>query len=127
MLSEERIKQMTRIAIIEQNNTRKLHPFLHYRRKDYISICMILHLIIGTVVFMAVCAGVAAYLVYSLVINVDFDLFSTAGIEVLVAYVIYILAYMLIIFRRSRKRYDEGVAVAKQLRKRYKTLESISQ
>ncbi len=127
MLNEERIKQMTRIAIIEQNSTRKLHPYLHYRRKDYISLCMLLHFIIGTIVFLLVCVGIAAYLVYTLVINVDIELFSTAGVQVLVAYAVYMLAYMLVIFRRSSKRYDEGAAVAKRLRKRYKALESISQ
>ncbi len=123
MLNESRIKLMTRTAILEQNGAKDLDPYLRYRRQDYIGLCMLAHLILGTAVFGAVCVGMAAYLVYNYVINVDMELFSTAGIGMLMAYSIYIITYLLIVYLRSSRRYDKGAALARTLRKHYSALD----
>ena len=37
MLNEQRVRQMTKLAMFEKENGRKIQPALQYNKKDYVS------------------------------------------------------------------------------------------
>ena len=42
MLNEERVKQMTKIAMFEQREKRDILPMMHYGKRDYLALHLIL-------------------------------------------------------------------------------------
>ncbi len=48
MLSEQRVMHMTKMAMIEDKQGRKLGPAIHYRKRDYLSLCTLGGVFLGT-------------------------------------------------------------------------------
>ena len=57
MLSEQRVMHMTKMAMIEDKQGRKLGPAIHYRKRDYLSLCTLGGVFLGTLIYAALYAG----------------------------------------------------------------------
>ena len=53
MLSEQRVMHMTKMAMIEDKQGRKLGPAIHYRKRDYLSLCTLGGVFLGTLIYAA--------------------------------------------------------------------------
>ncbi|MDD6194923.1 MAG: hypothetical protein PUB19_08500 [Lachnospiraceae bacterium] len=125
MLSEERVKHMTKMAIFEKKEGRKLQPVLKYRKRDYVELCMMIHVFLGTLVYGILYMAVLGLLFSTVFTNLH--LFSVVLCLVLglLFYVIYMYFYLKSIKKQYTKKYDEGVESAKELRKDYQILEQM--
>lgn len=125
MLSEERVKLMTQMAMFEKREGKKIQPAQKYRKKDYVSIHTIGGVMTGTLcygfVFMAVMIG----LFHTVFVNISM-------MNLLVCFFLGVLFYILFLFfhlkrvrRRARRNYDEGRKLLKQQKRDYLQLEEI--
>lgn len=125
MLSEERVKHMTKMALFEQNESRKIQPVLKYSKKDYMILCVIAHIFLGTALYLII-TGIVVTALFSTVF-VNMHLFGLVlGIVLgMLLYVVFIFFYLRAARKRAIKRYDEGQRVAKELRKDYHILQKM--
>lgn len=70
MLSEQRVMHMTKMAMIEDKQGRKLGPAIHYRKRDYLSLCTLGGVFLGTLIYAALYAGLIVLLASTLVVNI---------------------------------------------------------
>ena len=122
MLNEERVKHMTRMAMVEEKENRKLRPVLYYSKKDYLSLCTIGGVFAGTLVYGILYVGAVAILFGTFFVNLSLGILLG-----LVLYVLYLYYYLRSVRRRARKRYDEGAALVRQLRRDYRILNEMYQ
>ena len=71
MLNEERVKHMTRMAMVEEKENRKLRPVLYYSKKDYLSLCTIGGVFAGTLVYGILYVGAVAILFGTFFVNLS--------------------------------------------------------
>lgn len=125
MLSEERVKQMTKMAIYERKEGRKIAPVLKYHKRDYVEICVICNVFLGTIVYGILYLGVIGALFSTLFTNLHLFGIVLCLVLGLLCYVIYMYFYLRSVKKRYAKRYDESAEVAKVLRREYQILEQI--
>jgi len=111
MISEQRVKLMTRLAAYEQKEGKKNEEIGSYFRDDYISFQILKSVIYGTMAFLLVVGLIVLYdseLFMSDIYKIDiidyakkiiFYYLGFTGIYVLISYVIYAIRY-----RRAKKR-----------------------
>ena len=127
MLNEERVKHMTRMAMVEEKENRKLRPVLYYSKKDYLSLCTIGGVFAGTLVYGILYVGAVAILFGTFFVNLSLVGLILGILLGLVLYVLYLYYYLRSVRRRARKRYDEGAALVRQLRRDYRILNGMYQ
>ena len=127
MLNEERVKHMTRMAMVEEKENRKLRPVLYYSKKDYLSLCTIGGAFAGTLVYGILYVGAVAILFGTFFVNLSLVGLILGILLGLVLYVLYLYYYLRSVRRRARKRYDEGAALVRQLRRDYRILNEMYQ
>ena len=127
MLNEERVKHMTRMAMVEEKENRKLRPVLYYSKKDYLSLCTIGGVFAGTLVYGILYVGAVAILFGTFFVNLSLVGLILGILLGLVLYVLYLYYYLRSVRRRARKRYDEGAALVRQLRRDYRILNEMYQ
>ncbi len=116
MLSEERVKLMTRMAMFEKKEGRKMQPAERYTKKDYLSLCTMRGFVVGSLVYAAVYLGVLAWLFSAVVVNISMMLFLLCIILGVLCYVLYLFFYLRIVRRRAELRYRQGRELVKQYR-----------
>ena len=107
MLSEQRVMHMTKMAMIEDKQGRKLGPAIHYRKRDYLSLCTLGGVFLGTLIHLV-----------GLILGILLGL---------VLYILYMYYYLRMVRRHAAKRYDEGVTLLRHLRKDYRELREMYQ
>ena len=96
MIKEDKVKLMTKLAIYEQGEGKKIIPVSKYYRNDYISIKLIESVISITIVFLlSIVIGVLYNIDYLSEHIVSLDLIDI-GKKILVAYLITLVVYMII-------------------------------
>lgn len=96
MLDEEKTKLMTRLAMYEQGKGKDEIPMSKYMRNDYISLNMVKTVITATFAYILILVVCVLYDVEGLMNRlVDMDVLKL-GYQVLIGYVIFIVAYGLI-------------------------------
>lgn len=125
MLSEERVKHMTKMAILEKREGRKLQPALKYRKKDYLEMCVIINVFLGTLVYGILYLLVIGVLFSTVLMNLRIFSFVLCLVLGLLFYVIYMYLYLKSIRKKYTRKYDEGLEVAKELRRHYQILEQM--
>ncbi len=125
MLSEERVKHMTRMAMTEERDSRKIQPVLKYSKKDYLQVGMIAHTFLGSLLYLVLSGGVLGTLLSTLIININFIGIAVGILLLLLLYVLFMYLYLRIIRRQYSRRYDEGLQCAKNLKKQYRILEEM--
>ena len=125
MLSEERVKHMTKMALFEKKESRKIQPVMKYNKKDYMGLCVIVNIFLGTALYLMI-IGIVVTALYSTVFT-NLHLFGLVlGIVLgMLLYVVFIFFYLRAVRKRASKRYNEGLRVAKELRKDYHTLQKM--
>jgi Flp pilus assembly protein TadB len=125
MLSEERVKLMTRMAMCEEKEGRKIQPAKKYRKRDYVSLCTIGGFFLGTICYGVVYLGILAVLFSTVLINLHLLTFLICVIAGILLYILYMYLYLQSVRKRARHRYDEGMELIKKLRQDYLRLEEI--
>lgn len=122
MLSEERIRLMTKMASYEAGEGKEYMPIKQYYRKDYVSYEMIKTFITSTISF-----GILflCWVIYKMDDLTEFlagkDLLEL-GISIGIKYVIFICVYQVIAFFVYTRRYKQATASVKEF---YSTLKKV--
>lgn len=122
MLSEERVKYMTKMAMFEKKEGKKIQPVLKYRKKDYLSLCVLGNIFLATFIYMILCALVVGLLFSTILTNLHLVGLVFGVVLAVLLYVVYMYLYMGHIKKQYSRKYDEGVVLAKELRKDYQKL-----
>lgn len=123
MIQEERVKQMTKLAIYEDGEGKKYIPMTRFFRRDYIGWEMVKSFVFGTLAFLLVCGVYIVYQINSM-INDLFDLdYLTIGKDVLTIYIIFMVLYLLLTYVIYSLRYKTG---RKHIKKFYNQLKKVS-
>ena len=114
MLNQEKVKDMTRMAIYEKGKGQEELYVTSYRRGDYVALQLIKSFILGTIA-----AGII--LLFYLLLNMDFmDKLNTIDsvkeliFGVGIFYIIFLAAYMVLTFFWARKKYKISAAHAEE-------------
>lgn len=108
MLNQERVCEMTRLAMFDQKEGRKCKPMIQYFRKDYIAKEMLKSFLSGTIAFFVVLIVFAVYGAEQLLRQINtIDIRQTAT-RVLLWYVAWIGIYCLITYVVYHIRYTKG-------------------
>ena len=127
MLNEERVKQMTKIALFEKEEGTSILPMIHYSKKDYLALRMIASFIAGTVFYWLLYIGLALAVLMLIMPNLN-TIRTILGIVVgIVGYITYMYFYLRLMYRKAGKRYDAGRQKQEQLAKEYRILEQMYQ
>ena len=104
MVKVERLKQMTKCAIYEENDGRETMPVSKYRRRDFVSLNMFVTFITSTVAFALVVGMVAVYLTETGTDLSTLD-FTKLGVLGIVLYAAWEVGFLMITFVRYRRKY----------------------
>lgn len=125
MLSEERIRLMTKMASYEEGEGKEYMPIKQYYRKDYVTLGMIKTFIASTVAF-----GILflCWILYEMekiteILN-DGDL-TEFGMSILVVYFIFIAVYQVIALLVYNRRYTKASASLKEYHSVIKKVERL--
>ncbi len=105
MLNEERVKQMTRLAMFEKRERADLRLAEGYRGKDYRHTHMFGAFFLGTFLYLLIFAGVLAAYFYRYVDNLDISNVLLVLFAGLIIYVCMLFFYMRRVGKAASKRY----------------------
>lgn len=108
MLNQERVCEMTRLAIFDQKEGRDCQPMISYFRKDYIAKEMIKSFITGTVAFFLIASVIVLYQMEDLMERINSLDIRQIVIRGILAYVACMGAYLLITYAIYYMRYTKG-------------------
>jgi len=127
MLSEEKIKLMTKLAVYEKHNGKKTIKLTKYFQLDYVGWNM---LKTGVAVTIGYLLFVAAYLVYhleSFVENIYTMDYLAFGKELVSRYAVILISYMAVTFLIYNFKYSHGMKSLKRYQKNLKRIEAESE
>ncbi|MBQ8527154.1 MAG: hypothetical protein IJ429_01655 [Lachnospiraceae bacterium] len=123
MLSQERIKLMTRMAAYEENEGKTYMSIGSYFRSDYMGLQVIRSVISATLSFLIICGFYIYYNLETLMQDIyKMDLWAL-GRQVLMYYVIFVVAYALITYIVYSFRYSKA---KRSLKRYYRHLKQLS-
>ena len=105
MINQEKVKDMTKMAVYESHGGDKELAVCAYRRKDYVALQMLKSFILGTISYLII---LAFYLLVHLDIIETLNTFVKIGRFVCgvgVTYLIFLVAFLVITFLWARKKY----------------------
>ncbi|MEE1251309.1 MAG: hypothetical protein UHU19_19070 [Lachnospiraceae bacterium] len=108
MINEERVKQMTQMAIYEEGKGRSDVPMTQYFRHDYIGKEMVKSILTGTIAFALLCAMYLLYQLEYFMENINQIDVLTFGTGILIKYIIFIAVYLFITYVVYGVRYTVG-------------------
>lgn len=108
MLNEERVKQMTRMAMYEKKERHDLRLANDYRKSDYKGMRMVGAFLLGTVLFIILYGAAAAYFIYNYVMVIHYTEVLAAVFAGLLIYILVMFFYLRYISKSSRKKYDNA-------------------
>lgn len=124
MLNEERIRSMTKLAIYETNEGKKIIPLSHYYKSDYVSKSLMKSFVYGTISF-GIMFGM--WMIYQMD-NAKKSMFGgnleEFIIQVILLYLIFMILYLFITyiyasitFSKSKKSIKKYLALLKKVEK----------
>jgi ABC-type bacteriocin/lantibiotic exporter with double-glycine peptidase domain len=108
MLNEERVKQMTRMALYEKKERHDLRLANDYRKSDYKGMRMVGAFLLGTLLFIILYGAVAAYVVYNYVMVIHSTEVLAAVFAGLLIYILVMFFYLRYISKSSKKKYENA-------------------
>lgn len=108
MLNQERVCEMTRMAIFDQNEGRECKPMIQYFRKDYISKELLKSFITGTAAFALILGIFVLYDAESLMNQLNTMDIQKIVINGILCYVVFMAVYSLITYMVYYARYSKG-------------------
>lgn len=122
MIDENRLRQMTRIAMLEKQYGDEMKPVLKYGRKDYVGVCTFASFLVGTIVFLAVYILLVLAVVNFNTQNMESSTLMKAGITGFIVYLIYIVIHIYVSRRLAQNRYTAGAKKVDELTAEYVNL-----
>ena len=107
MLSQERIKLMTKMAAYEENEGKKYMSIGSYFRSDYMGMQVIRSVICGTLAFFLL-AGLYVYYHFETMMQDIYKMDLLLGRRVLFYYIVFIAAYSVITYVIYSFRYSRA-------------------
>ena len=125
MLSQERIKLMTKMAAYEEKEGKVYMSIGSYFRSDYMGMQVIRSVISATFAFLIICGFYVYYHLESLMQDIyKLDVW-TLGKQVLLYYIIFVAAYALITYIVYSFRYSKAKRSLKRYYRHLKQLAAI--
>ena len=126
MINEEKVALMTRLALYEEKEGKKNIPLGKYYKEDYVSLHMLNTVIVATFSYVLILAVIVFSHLEEMMAEIANMDYIKAGKDLLIGYVIIVLAYVLISyivysikFKRVRKSLNEYNSNLKQLYNMY--------
>ena len=124
MLNEERIRSMTKLAIYETNEGKKIIPLSHYYKSDYVSKSLMKSFVYGTISFGIMFGMWTIYQMDNAKKSMFGGNLEEFIIQVILLYLIFMILYLLITyiyasitFSKSKKSIKKYLALLKKVEK----------
>ena len=124
MLNEERIRSMTKLAIYETNEGKKIIPLSHYYKSDYASKSLMKSFVYGTISFGIMFGMWTIYQMDNAKKSMFGGNLEEFIIQVILLYLIFMILYLLITyiyasitFSKSKKSIKKYLALLKKVEK----------
>lgn len=125
MLNEDRVKHMTHMAMFEKREAKKLQPMMRYSKRDYVNLCVILNIFLGTALYLTLCVAVVSVLYSTLFVNLHAFGLILGIVLMFLVYVVFLYFFLNASRKRHTRRYEESIQAAKELRREYRILEQM--
>lgn len=125
MLSQERIKLMTKMAAYEENEGKKYMSIGSYFRSDYMGMQILSSIISATLGYLVICGFYIYYHIETLLQDIYRTDLLELGKQVLFYYVIFVAAYALITYIIYSFRYSRAKRSLKRYYRHLKQLAAI--
>lgn len=108
MLNQERVCEMTRLAIFDQKEGRNCKPMIQYFRKDYIAREVLKSIVTGTVAFFMLLLVWGLYDIESLMNQISTVDIHQVIVRGILCYIVFMALYLLITYVLYHRRYTIG-------------------
>lgn len=108
MLNQERVCEMTRLAMFDQTEGQKCKPMAQYFRKDYIAGELLKSLVTGTAAFVLVLALWGVYGADSLINRLNAMSIRRVIVDLFLCYAVFMAVYQGITYMIYYARYSRG-------------------
>ncbi len=125
MLSEERIRLMTKMASYEEGEGKEYMPIKQYYRKDYVTLGMIKTFIASTAAFGILFLCWILYEMEKITEILNNGDLTEFGMSILVVYFIFIAVYQVIALLVYNRRYTKASASLKEYHSVIKKVERL--
>ena len=123
MLNQERISEMTKLAIFDKEDGEECKPMIQYFRNDYIAKEMIKSLITGTIAFFIIVGLAALYRAEELMEKLNSIDIRRTLIQGILCYVVCMAAYLFVTYIVYYIRYTKG---RQKVKKYYRHLKKVN-
>lgn len=106
MINQEKVKDMTKMAIYESHGGDKELTISAYRRKDFVAIQMIKSLLFGTISYLIICIFIFLFDVERFEAITDVEQFQKLGVLALVSYGVFMAAFLIGTYVWARKKHQ---------------------
>lgn len=108
MLNQERVCEMTRLAIFDQKEGNRCQPMIQYFRKDYIAKELLKSMITGTAAFFSIAASLVLYQAEELMEKINTLDIKRIAVGVVLTYIACMAGYLLVTYAVYHIRYTKG-------------------
>lgn len=127
MLSEERIRLMTKMASYEEGEGKEYMPIKQYYRKDYVSLGMIKTFIASTLAFGILLLCWILYEMENITEILNGGDLTGLGMSILFAYLVFVVIYQVIALFVYNRRYTKASASLKEYHSVMKKVERLQE
>lgn len=125
MLNEQRVRQMTKLAMFEKENGRKIQPALQYNKKDYVSVRLSRGFISATILYVLIYSAGLILLFTTVLANLHTFILILLLLIGVMLYIIFLYYYLHGVRRRARRDFQVAAKDLKKLQRDLQTLEEI--
>ena len=128
MVSEERVKLMTKMAIFDKNEGDRCRRVAEWRRQDYLGFVGIGQFFLGTFIYAVLCVGYFFLYLKDKVFEMSWEEMEGIGFRIVIFYIIFMIIYMIATrvkasryyerCRRKMAKYEENFNKLNQMYKR---------
>ena len=108
MLNQERVCEITKLAIFDQKEGRECKPMIQYFRKDYIAKEMLKSFISGTIAFVLIAGGIGLYFAEDLLEKISSMDIPRIAVRIGIYYGVCMAVYFAVTYVIYYKRYTKG-------------------
>lgn len=127
MLNQERVKEMTKMAVFDERDGKRCKPMIEYLRKDYVAKEMIKSFVTGTIAFILMGAVWGIYNAESLLERLTKLDIRTPLTAAALLYILFMGIYFLVTYLIYNARYTAGRQDVKKFYAHLKKVNNIYQ
>lgn len=124
MVNEQRLQHMIRMSMFDENEGRKCKPMIQYARKDYVSLELLKSFVTGTLCYALLFGLWCLYFMERLMDEINQMDIPGFLVMVLVAYLVFLLCYLLATYVVYQLRYTAG---RKKVKQYYSSVKKVNQ